>query len=368
MSGFSIAYRLLTMLLTLAVIVISNAPEARAQARWLTTKTKSFTSGNSVTEVLDELGAAHKFKVEYPDADTKELLGGFKIYGNLEALPLNTSLNLITGHLLPETRYPWTADKTTLTVNSYDMLVSATYDISRFSNLLNDADEFRYALMAAINAEWEDPEMPSAPDAGLGSIEDLTPTTITIKQTPSAHMEIADLLNKLQIAASGNQREDKNTAEKKIDKVLDKPVALDAAPMTWEQLFARVFTDNKVPYLLTQTALEGGFDHAAMVTPSGEKQKLRETLEPLLSENKLKLTVDSGAVLVTSVKEETSDFSMQVYNIRRFLNTSTAAEVAAKVMEIEGLEIDEPVELGPFLIIGGSEKDQQKVATAISGN
>jgi hypothetical protein len=368
MSGFSIAYRLSTMLLTLVVIVISNASEAHAQARWLTTKTKPFTSGKSVTEVLDELGVAHKFKVEYPEADTKDYLSGFKIHGNLEALPLNISLNLITGHLVSETRFPWTADKTTLTINDFTELVSATYDISRFSNLLNDADEFRYALIAATAAEWEDPEMPSAPDAGLGSIEDLTPTTVTIKQTPTAHMEIADLLNKLQIAASGNQREEKNAAEKKIEKVLDKQVTLETAPMTWEQLFAKVFTDNKVPYLLTQTALEGGFDPAAMVTPSGEKQKLREILEPLLTEQKLKLAVDSGAVLVTSVKEVSSDYSLQVYNIRRFLNTSTAAEVAAKVMEIEGLDITEPVELGPFLIIGGSEKDHQKVATAISGN
>ena len=367
MSGYSIRCRFLTVFLTL-VAILSNASELHAQARWLTTKTKPFTSGKSVPEVLDELGVAHKFKVEYPEADTKDLLSSFKIHGNLEALPLNTSLNLITSHLISDTRFPWTADKTTLTVNSFDVLVSATYDISRFSNLLNDADEFRYALMAAISAEWEDPEMPSAPDAGLGSIEDLTPTTVTIKQTPTAHMDIADLLNKLQIAASGNQREDKNTSEKKIEKVLDKQVAFDAAPMTWEQLFARVFTDNKVPYLLTQTALEGGFDPATMVTPPGEKQKLRETLEPLLTEQKLKLAVDSGAVLVTSVKEESADFSMQVYNIRRFLNTSTTAEVAAKVMEIEGLKIDDPVELGPFLIIGGSEEEHEKIATAISGN
>jgi hypothetical protein len=359
MSGFSMIDRLLITLFAF-VVIISNASEVHAQVRWLTTKTKPFTSGKSVTEVLDELGVAHKFKVEYSEADTKDLLNSFKIYGNLETLPLNVSLNLITGHLLNDTRFPWTADTTTL--------MSVTYDISRFSNLLNDADEFRYALIGAINAEWDDPEMPSAPDAGLGSIEELTATTVTIKQTPSTHMEIADLLNKLQIAASGNQREDKNTAEKKIEKVLDKQVTLDAAPMTWEQLFAGVFTDNKVPYLLAQTALEGGFDPATMVTPSGEKQKLRETLEPLLTEQKLKLVVDSGAVLVTSVQEESSDFSLQVYNIRRFLNTSTAAEVAARVMDIEGLEIDEPVELGPFLIIGGSEKDQQKVASAIYGN
>ena len=355
------------MLLTLAAVA-SNASEVHAQARWLTTKTKPFTSGKSATEVLDELGVAHKFKVEYPDADTKELLDKSRIHGNLESLPLNTSLNLITGHLSPDTRCPWTADKTTLTINSYKKLMSATYDISRFSNLLSDADEFQYALIVLINAAWEDPEMPSAPEAGVGSMEELTATTVTIKQTAAAHLQIVDLFNKLQIAASGNQREEINSVEKKIEKVLDKQVALDAAPMTWEQLFTKVFTDNKVPYLLAQTAVEGGYDPAAMVTPSGEKQKLRETLEPLLSEHKLMLTIDSGAVVVTSTREESSGFSVQVYNIRRFLNTSTAAEVAAKVMEIEGLEIDEPVELGPFLVIRGSEKDHQKVASAISGN
>ena len=366
MCGVSRPYRVLPILVTLFVFAI-GANEAHAQARWLTTKTKPFTSGKKATEVLDELATAHKFKVTYSEPEAKSTAESAIVYGNLEGLPLSTTVNLICSNLIADNTYPWTADKTTLTISTERTMVSVTYDISRISGVLNDADEFRYALMTAVNAEWEDPESPTDPASTMGAIEELTPATVTIKQSSAVHAEVANILNKLQIAASGAQKEEKSAADKKIEKVLEKQMSVDAGQMSWLDLFGTVFTENKVPFLVAASALEKGFDPSATITPEGKKQKIRETLEPLLSEHKVKLVVDSGAILVTSLEEDSPDFSTEIYNIRKFLNTTTAAEVSAKIMEIEGLKIDDPVELGPFLIISGSSEDHKKVADAVAG-
>lgn len=366
MSTCSQLIRLLTIVWTASIIVAMSDPAA-AQARWLNTKTKPFTSGKSVTEVLSELGEAHKIMVVYADADAKSELDSFSIHGNLEGLPLSASINLIVGHLLQEGAYPWTADKTTLTIGSGSSIVSVTYDISQIGRVLNDADEFRYAIEAVIDAPWEDPEMPSSPEEGAGSIESLSANAVTIRQSAATHQKIADLLNKLQAAAGGTQKEEKSTAEKKMDKLLEKQMSLGGEQMTWDELLKKVFSENKAPYLVTQSALEVGFDPTAIITPSAEKQKLHDSLQPLLSEHKVKLSFESGAVLITSAEQDSGGYSLQVYNILRYLNTSTPAEVSAKLIETGGLKIDDPVVLGPFLIVDGTDEDHKKISQALNG-
>ena len=90
---------------------------ANAQARWLKQKTRGFSSGKSAADVLGGLATAHKFKVEYQSETIKSDASETLIHGNLDGVPLETTLRLVFSGMSVEDEIPWTANKSTLNIH-----------------------------------------------------------------------------------------------------------------------------------------------------------------------------------------------------------------------------------------------------------
>lgn len=341
-----------------------NASDANAQARWLTQKTKPFTSGKSTAEVLEELAAAHKFKVEYSSEDAKTEASAVLVLGNMEGVPLETTIRVLCSNMTEP--LPWTADKTTLTISSPTEMTAVTYNISRFGPLLSNADEFRYAVTNIVDAEWEEADAPPDPEGSMGNITDLSASSVTVRQTPVAHYDVARLFNKLSAAASGSPTSGGTLGDSKIAKSLEKSQTLPEGEISSDDLFAKAFTGNKIPWFVRTAQL----DLENLKEPfklEGKKQRLRETLEPLLTERKSRMLIDSGVLIITSVDDVGETDSVVVYNVQKFLNNFTTDQISRQIRDLDGVNIDAVETLGPFLIIDADPETHKKIAAAVGG-
>ncbi len=337
------------------------ASPAYGQAKWLTQKTKPFTSGKSLAEVLEELAAAHKFKVEYADDDARKFATDeVTVFANLEGISLGTTLQLIIGST--SSRTPWIADKQTLTVQSPFGFTTVTHDVSRLGPLLRDPVEFRYAIMGAVLSEWQDPESPQNP--AHGEIMELTSSTMTVRQDPATQFEIAELLDKLKAAVAG--RSTTNSSDTRINKALEKPLSLPAGTKLLTEFLSETLPVNKIPYQILLDELPNDFMMTAEVKLDGEKHSLREILEPMFAEHEFQLQVRLGALIVRPIEGE--GWPVEIYNVQKFLNAATGEEIAARMTEAAGeseFEYAEP--LGPFIIVMASGEGHKKIAAAMSG-
>ena len=334
---------------------------AHGQAKWLTQKTKPFTSGKPLSEVLEELAAAHKFKVEYADDDARKFATDeVTVFANLEGIPLGTTLQLIIGST--SNRTPWIADKQTLTVQSPFGFTTVAHDVSRLGPLLRDPVEFRYAIMGAVPSEWQDPEAPQNPE--YGEIMDLTSSTMTVRQAPATQFEIAELLDKLKAAVAG--RSTTNSNDTRITKALEKQLTLPAGTKLLTEFLSETLPANKIPYQILSVELPNDFMKTAEVTLDGEKHSLREILEPIFAEHEFKLQVRHGVLIFRPIDGE--GWPVEIYNVQKFLNAATGEEIAARMTEAAGEnDIDYAEPLGPFIIVMASDEGHKKIAAAISG-
>ncbi len=337
------------------------APTANGQAKWLMQKTKPFTSGKSLADVLEELATSHKFKVEYADESAKKFATDeVTVFANLEGIPLGTTLQLIIGST--SNRTPWIADKQTLTVQSPFSFTTVNHDVSRLGPCLSDPVEFRYAIMNAVLSDWQDPEAPQNP--AQGEIMDLTSTIMTVRQDPATQIEIAELLDKLRAAVGGKSTT--NSIDTKINKALEKPLTLPAESKLLTEFLSETLLANKIPYQIVSQELPTDFMKTAAVKLDGGKHSIREILEPVFAEHKFELHVRLGVLIAEPGKE--SDWSVEIYNVKKFLNTATGAEIAGRMTEAAGdehIQYAEP--MGPFIIVMADTEGHKQIAAAMSG-
>ncbi len=356
--------------IVLAVSVLLNASTAHAQARWLTQKTKSFTNGKTLPDVLEELSAAHGFKIEYANDKIKNQLEsdvvGIEIVANLEGVPLETTLNLLCSRASGTTAWPWKADKATLQMQDPNEMILVTHSIRGFGQLISDPDELKDAIMYSVDADWADFEEQPDKAALMGTISDISAASIMVRQVYRGQQEVAELLQELQAAASGKSAHASSAADKKTDRILDKAVSLSAGDITLEELFAQAFTANKIPWIAMTEELESQkVSLTDIVTLDGKKQPLRDTVAGTLEPHKLGIMVKDGIVEISSMEVIDYRDHRRIYNVQKLLNQATTAEIAVKIESLEGTTIDLAVPLGPFVIVDADSDSHKKISAAL---
>ncbi len=359
-----------TAFCTLIISLILTPQPANAQARWLTQKTKGFVSGMSGADVLEGLATAHKFKIEYANEEIKSEAAETLIHGNLNDVPLETTLRLILSGISKQDEIPWTADKTTLHIHDPRESTSITYNISRLRPLITDLDDFQYAIMNSVNAEWNDPQEAPDPESKAGAITSLTADEMTIRQELRTHMMLAEIITTLQSAVGRNSNTIAALADKKISKALEKPHALPAGEITLDELFAKAFTENDIPWFVQANQLNletPGITVSGKVTIEGTRRPLREIVEPALTGHKLSLDIRRGVLVITTREDLDHHSDFRAYNIEKFLNTTTAEAVVARLEELEGASFSSCEIFGPVLLIDADAATHKVIAAAMAG-
>lgn len=294
-------------------------------------KTTLTGAAQPLEQLLDELCAKYKLKLQIDQASlTDEGIDPSTLVTSIQAdgITLASAFNLI----LEPLQLTHTVDKGTLSIvtrsKSDKDLVTAAYPLVGLGPF--DPDMLTNSLQIMCAGLWEEL------DGDGGKIVAISPQSVTISQTRSTHVEIADLLARTSAALTGKRRLPTlvERSEDLLRRNLSKPSILPAGEVAIDDLGELLRTKLKINVVLAVASLQDeGIDLDTKITLSGEKQPAGTTIASSLAAVNLTAVIRHEVLLITTKSVADEMMIVQIYDSRTAKRP--ADDIAAQVTQIK---------------------------------
>ena len=337
---------------------------AQSNARWLEQKVKELPQGNSPADVLEELAKKHKFTLAVADDTVRSELETGKLYGHINGVSTKQLVAAMSHLTYSDGQLPWTVDKSNLRFLNPTEIVTVAHDVRTLSSLTVDRDQFLQAVTNSVDGVSDVEETDESPETG--SMLELTPTAMTVRQTNRRQARLYELLAHLKQEVDQRTGTTAKASENKVLRTLEKETAIGPIKLPVLEFFSKLLTDNRIPWLLMARD-DSSLDLEAITEIAKGKYRIIDVVENAATE--LDLTVDliDGILVMTIMDEESGPVRPRVYNIQRLLKNSTPKDIADEIMGLENVSTEWTEILGPLLIIQADFNSHRKIQAAIDG-
>jgi hypothetical protein len=307
-------------------------------------KTSVAFDAKPVEEVLLELGKKHKITVEFDPTVKANAAGEMPFTLTANGLTLGSVIDLAcrSADLL------YTIEKGKLLVFTREAdqakLIDQQYSLAPLG-AIPDVQVFLAGLQQVTSGPWKDA------DGDGGEFVEVTPQSLTVRQTRTAHAELQALFEDLAAAAAGRAKPPtiQERAEQTIRKKLQTPTLLAAGEMPVSEVLDQLLKKNAIPYWIDSQALsDEGIDWAKATTMiDGKKMPTAARLDAITAALKLAWRVDDEVVQITTQTKANEHLTTRVYDISRSVTPNRSPQAFAA-------ELTNNKELGPWQELDGA--------------
>lgn len=360
--------------ITAVVLAAFAAPSsvlAQASTRWLALKTDLVADGASLSGVLDQLAEKHKFTYQVSPQVEKDDLAD-KISLDIKSVTLKSALDVLCAY---QGALTWTVEGKQLTLHYVDdalqLVYPVTYDIRRLRALLADPVHFQDVIMAGTpNAYWNEV------DGAGGRIAGLTPQAMQVFQSREGHESVAELLERLTLAAAGRTVPAYGPVELKLARTLAKRVTIPAGEYSLNEFLELTLKANGIPYWMTPEY--NYLDAVNLVEPidsDGKPAAIGDLVKKAVAPSGFTLRLEDECVRILEQEESDEMWVSQVYNIRRQLGRGLTGDgIVQSLMATPQLGPwalssgvgGDATWIGSLLVVVHTPEKQQAIATLLS--
>lgn len=305
-------------------------------------KTSIAAASQPLEDVLKVLCDKHKLQLQVDESSLNE--DGIDLgvpVTNLQAdgITLDSALHL----LLEPHGLTFLAEKGTLHVETYtkssQQMMARNYSLAGLGQN-PDLPMLTYVLQSSFHFEWEDI------DGVGGTIAFSSPQSMTVLQNYHAHLEIADLLERMAAAMAGRQRPPTavERSEGLLLKTLSRPVALPSQEIAIKDLPDFLRKQLKINTVVLETSLQDeGIDPEAKISISDSRQPAAKTISAALEDHDLTALIRHEVFYITTKTAADELLTARIYDSR--LTQQDPEALAAKVIQTK--------ELGPWEDVDG---------------
>jgi hypothetical protein len=195
-----------------------------------------------------------------------------------------------------------------------------------------------------------------------GEVVGMTPQSITIRQTRTAHEDIQKFFDQLATVVSGKARAatPQDRAEQLIFRKLQTPALPPADVTTLPEIFDALLRKNGVPYWVNEQSFQNENIEWQKLTSTLDAKKIATTkrLDALAAEHKFSWRYEDEVIQVTSAEKALQQMFIRTYEVRNKIGPNNPIE--ALVQQLVKNE-----DLGPWQVNDGTGAGIMSIGTSL---
>lgn len=275
-----------------------------------------------IEEALKELCEKHKLPVEFDASVKDEGYEGAPITLTADGITLGSVIHLVC----TSNNLVGTIEKGKLIVLTQvadeKNLVLREYSLAPLGGNLNP-QLFSFNMIGLTSGHW------MVIDQEGGEIVNITPQSLSIRQTRTVHEELESVFDQLAATASGKAKAatPQDRAEQLVLRKLQVPALPPADVTTLPEIFDQLLKKNGVPYWVDEVSLKAANIDWKDLTSTLDPKKVATTkrLDAIAAEHKLSWRYDDEVIQVTSAEKADERMSIRVYDVRKKVGPNNPA-------------------------------------------
>ncbi|MDB5343458.1 MAG: hypothetical protein JWP89_1835 [Schlesneria sp.] len=263
-----------------------------------------------IEDALKDLCEKHKLPVEFDASFKDDGHEGAPISLTADGITLGSVIHLVctSNHLVSTIE----KGKLLILTEAADEknLILREYSLAALGGNINP-QLFAFNLIGLTSGHW------MVIDQEGGEVVEITPQSMSVRQTRTVHEEIQTVFD--QLAGKAKAATPQERAEQLVLRKLQTPALPPADVTTLPEIFDQLIKKNGVPYWVDVASLKEANIDWKNLTSTLDTKKVATTkrLDAIAAEHKLSWRYDDEVIQVTSAEKADERMSIRVYDVRK---------------------------------------------------